>query len=156
MTVFLEKFVSDDIRRLEEIMNLNKDSAGERSKDWSKFIQWNIENPEDLYWKIMLDHENFVGYIGYADATRKPTTKYVSIQNDLFLEIYLHPDYTGKGIGEEAFNQSLELIPKLSRKIFASTYISNTRAQNFFSSKLDMKIDHYDKKYNVVVYVKKI
>lgn len=154
--LWLERFTLKDLSRLEEIMSLNKDSAGDRPKDWSKFIQWNIEHPEDPYWKIMLkieDIDTFVGYIGYAQAERKPTTRHVSGPHDLFLEIYLHPDFTGLGLGEEAYYYSLRIIPKATQKIFASTYISNTRAQNFFGKKLKMKISHYDKRFNVVVYV---
>lgn len=155
-SISLEKFNLNDISRLQEIMELNKNSAGDRPKDWSNFVRWNIENENDPYWKIVLNEDCrplFIGYIGYADASKKPTTKRISLSGDLFLEIYLHPEFVNKGYGLEAFTQSLTLIPKTARKIFASTYMSNTKAQSFFSSKLNMKISHYDKKYNVVVYV---
>lgn len=158
--IWLERFTLEDLPQLEEIMALNQDSAGDRQKDWSKFIQWNVENIDDPYWKIMMrfhqngkDYTFFTGYIGYAQASRKPTTRQVSQPQDLFLEIYLHPDFTGQGIGEEAYNQSLLKIPKAARKIYASTYMSNTRAQGFFVKKLGMKVSHYDKRFNVVVYV---
>lgn len=155
--VSLERFTLEDLPRLEEIMTLNRDFAGDRAKDWSTFIQWNVDHCDDPYWKIMLGkmsgYPNFIGYIGYAQASRKPTTRQVSGPNDLFLEIYLHPDFTGMGLGEDAFYESLLVIPRTAKKIFASTYMSNTRAQSFFVKKLKMKISHYDKRFNVVVYV---
>lgn len=154
MNISLQRFNLEDLSFLEEIMALNKESAGDRPKDYRKFIQWNINHDDDPYWKIVEEDSNkMIGYIGYAQALYKPTTKNESSIHDLFLEIYLHPDYTGMGIGEKAWNLSLNLLPKIKRKIFASTYISNIKAQGFFSKKLAMKVSHYNKRFNVVVYV---
>lgn len=147
----LSKFEIEDVSELTRIMKLNEEAAG-RDKDWKSFIEWNISHPEDTYWKISLDGR-LVGYIGYADATRKPTTRYHAKTGDLYLEIYLDPEFTGLGIGEESFKKSLEILKTTKKyKIYASTYTSNTRAQKFFQTKLDMKFVESNPRYNTSLY----
>lgn len=168
MSISLERFELSDVDRLTEIMQANIEAAG-RTKDYKKFIEWNLEHPEDLYWKIVLRTESpdisfesgsdsslkssefFIGYIGFAQASTKLTTRDFAGPKDLFLEIYLDPEYTGKGYGEEAFKASLKRLPRDTRRIYASTYISNVKAQRFFISKLGMKVLCRNKKYNVVI-----
>lgn len=170
--ISLEKFTMEDLGRLEEIMDKNLVVAG-RKKDWRSFIQWNMDHPDDLYWKIVLRNDPdedispwreglamgtsevalMIGYIGYADATTKLTTKDDAEPGDLFMEIYLDPEFTGMGFGEAAYRGSLNLIPKTNNVIFASTYLSNIGAQKFFSNKLGMKYLYFNKRFNAVVYV---
>lgn len=170
----LERFTLEDVGTLEEIMDLNSDAAGTRKKDYLKFIQWNMDTPSDPYWKIVMREvsevnevceipevyevsevrETMIGYIGYDDATRKPTTKFLASPGDLFLEIYLHPDFSGQGIGKLMYDESLKKLDeiKLTKyKIYASTYISNVRAQKFFKTRLMMDFVKLDKKFNVVI-----
>ena len=173
----LDKFEITDLKDLSRIMEMNLDASG-RNKDWKKFIQWNIDHPEDLYWKILYGHHNYdsdddsgardggasdlvmVGYIGYSDATRKPTTKAIALPGDLFLEIYLDPNYTGIGLGEKSFNESIRVMGLKGLKgrytIFASTYISNVRASKFFVNTLKMNFIDYNKKFNTNLYSKVI
>lgn len=175
--IMLSKFEMTDLDDLSRIMEMNIEAAG-RNKDWEKFIQWNIDHPEDLYWKILVgdkadgDCETgsggdffMVGYIGYSDATKKPTSKSLALPGDLFLEIYLDPNYTGLGLGEKSFNESIRLMSERSESreprkyrytIFASTYISNVGASKFFVNKLKMKFIEYNKKFNTNLYSKVI
>lgn len=177
--IMLSKFEMTDLDDLSRIMEMNIEAAG-RNKDWGKFIQWNIDHPEDLYWKIIVSDKDgtdddggtdggtdffMVGYIGYSDATKKPTSKSLALPGDLFLEIYLDPNYTGLGLGEKSFNESIRLMSESrerseSRKyrytIFASTYISNVGASKFFVNKLKMKFIEYNKKFNTNLYSKVI
>lgn len=133
MDFTFERFKIEDTERIKEILELNLEFAG-RIKNVEGMIKWNIENQEDLYRKVV-DHNNtIIGYIGYDDASRKENTRRFSSPDDLYLEIYLHPDFTNKGLGKEIFKRSLEFIPLNKRKIYGSTYSSNLRAQRFLQN----------------------
>lgn len=133
----LEKFTINDIKRIEEILELNLDYAG-KYKNVTKMIQWSISNPDDLYRKVVDTNGVTIGYIGYDDASKKSNTKIFATNNDLYLEIYLHPDFTNRGLGPEIFKRSLEYLPINKKRIFGSTYKSNLRGQRFLV-KLGMK-----------------
>lgn len=153
METTLSKFTKADIIPLAQIMIMNSKEAG-RQKDWKKFVEWNIEHPEDLYWKISIG-DRMLGYIGFADATQKPTSKEHSTEGDLFLEIYLDPKFTRLGIGTDAYNLAIEFILKSRTdrfKVFGSTYITNVRAQKFLLDKVGMDYIEDNTKFGTILY----
>lgn len=156
----IQRFKINDLETLEEIMRRNEKYSAP-GRNWKKFLQWNISHPEDLYWKIVLPSGQMIGYIGFAFAKDKETTRdYTSSQEDLFLEIYFHPDYVGGGRGIKAYTLALDQANKIlsfkPKKVFASTYIFNIHAREFFKKKCGMKFSHYIPKYRVFVYDRKI
>lgn len=130
MNFKFERFSLEDEDQITDILLRNIDYAG-RIKNVKKMIEWNILHQDDLYRKIVNDNNDIIGYIGYDDASLKENTRKFATPNDLYLEIYLHPNYTNKGLGVEIFKRSLEYIPLNKSKIYASTYTSNLRAQRF-------------------------
>jgi len=155
-TIDLQRFQVNDLKTLEEIMIKNS-KYSTPGKNWKKFLQWNISHPEDLYWKIVLSSGKMIGYVGFAFAKDKETTQdYVSSPEDLFLEIYFHPDHVGRGRGHKAYllalNRANKILSFKSKKVFASTYVFNIHAREFFKKKCGMKFSHYVPKYRVFVY----
>lgn len=128
-----ERFTLEDIPCIEEIIELNIEYAG-RTKNVEKMIQWSIDHEEDLFRKIVDHNGTTIGYIGYDSAARKVNTRKIATKNDLYLEIYLHPEVTGKGLGCKIFKRSLEFLPLNIHKIYGSTYKKNIRAQRFLTN----------------------
>lgn len=127
-----ERFTLEDIPIIQEIIDLNIEYAG-RNKNVEKMIIWSINHEDDLFRKIVDHNGTTIGYIGYDFADKKLNTKKIASPTDLYLEIYIHPNHTGKGLGSEIFKRSLEFLPLNTSKIFGSTYVNNTKAQSFLS-----------------------
>lgn len=162
MTITLHKLRNGDEHFLYGLMNSDQDIINASLKSdfskWQKMVEWAVKNPDDLYWKIKLDDVD-CGYIGFAPIKGKISLDPIrrKLRDDdinLVLEIYLLKEYRGRSIAKYAYQESIAKIrsmyPEQIIKIFASTYITNTKAQRFFVDGIGMSLSHYYKDISVI------
>lgn len=148
----LRRLKYGDENFLFKLMNLDEDnlkySLPSSLEKWKKTVDWSIKDGDnDLYWIITYKGED-CGYIGFSDAKNKPSIKQINPENSLFLEIYLYKEFRGLGIAYNAYKEARSKIK--DKKIYASTYNTNLKAQRFFADTLGMNLSHYYKNISTV------
>lgn len=164
MTVTLHKLESGDERFLHHLMTSDQAIIDASLKSdfnkWQKLVEWAVKDPEDKYWKIRVDDVN-AGYLGFSSPKGKLSFDSIRsqlVETDtstfLVLEIYLLKEFRGRDIGNIAYHQAIErireMIPKKTINVYASTYMTNLKAQRFFVDILGMTLSHYYSSISVV------
>ena len=136
-------------------MQANIEAAG-RTKDYKKFIEWNLEHPEDLYWKIVLEQNPRIYLSSQGSDSSLKSSEFSSATSDSLqlLQkftteispaprissswIYLDPEYTGKGYGRKHLT-SLKRLPGIPGGSTPRLH-PKCKAPGSLSPKLGMKV----------------
>ena len=163
MTVTLHKLIPGDEYFLHRLMTSDQAIIDASLKSdfnkWQKLVEWSVKDPEDKYWKIKVQDLSGIepvdaGYIGFSSPKGKLSFDSIRsqlVESDsntyLVLEIYLLKEFRGRDVGNIAYHQAIErireMMPKKTINVYASTYMTNLKAQRFFTDVLGMVLSHY-------------
>ena len=123
----------DLLRILNEPANVAASGRSRSLADIEKMINYSATHPDDLFWTIRIGGK-IQGYIGFEAIDQKKPPLFANLFSapitGLVLEVYLSSAIQGKGWFQYIYTQVVKM--KRLSSIWASTYLSNERAQRAF------------------------